>query len=220
MAVVYYVYRACTVGVEHLAVPWPDAICIAMECPILFLLGNNNHLVSFPGPASSFVQLKAACRPGNEANNHQAQQGQDRAILANLSGLPRLKASISLSLSADPCNIWNFDTSNCTKWKDAAHLSTDPVSYESAESRITARFNRNTTHGQHHYVFCYKGRFHLIPRTIDCVHGKTSASVNFSWPFSGYADLLVMIYNGSSYNEKAFQACATTNISIACELIL
>ena len=29
-----------------------------------------------------------------------------------------------------------------------------------------------------------------------------------------------MIYNASRYNEKAFQACATTNISIAGALIL
>jgi len=128
--------------------------------------------------------------------------------------------SLSLSLSADRilCNI-SFDLSNCTEWKDIAHLSTDPVTYMDAESTITASFDQNTTNGQHHYVFCYKYILELDPRTIDCVQGNTSVSVNCRWPSPGNADLLVLIYNSTNYNDNSFQACATTNISIACEWI-
>ena len=128
--------------------------------------------------------------------------------------------SLSLSLSpADPCNIFTFDLSNCTEWKDVAHLSTDPVTYLHAESTITASFDQNTTNGQHHYFFCYKYILELYPRTIDCVHGNTSVSVNFRWPSGGNADLLVLIYNATNYNDNSFQACATTNVSVACEWI-
>lgn len=114
----------------------------------------------------------------------------------------------------------NFDYSNCTEWEDLAFLSTDPVSYERAESVITAHFDQNTTSDQHYYDFCYKSIDQFHPRTIGCVHGNASVSVNFSWPFNGYADLLVLIYNASSYSEKSLLACATTNISVARELML
>jgi len=132
-----------------------------------------------------------------------------------------LSIILSLSLSpADPCNIFTFDLSNCTEWKDVAHLSTDPVTYLHAESTITASFDQNTTNGQHHYVFCYKYILEVYPRTIDCVHGNTSVSVNFRWPLpAGNADLLVLIYNSTNYDGNSFQACATTNLSIAREWI-
>ena len=127
----------------------------------------------------------------------------------------KLILSFSPSLFTDPCRHPIFDFSNCTEWKDVANLSTDKVSYEGAESTITASFDDNDTNV--HYMLCYHYSF-MEPRLIDSLIGNTSVSVNFSWPRSGNADLLVRIYNSSSYTEESLLACATTNLSVARKL--
>ena len=126
--------------------------------------------------------------------------------------------SFSPSLCTDPCRHLIFDISNCTEWKDVANLSTDEVSYEGAESTITASFDDNDTNV--HYMLCYHYVREPLPRLIDSLIGNTSVSVNFSWPRNGNADLLVRIYNSSSYTEESLLACATTNLSIASEFYI
>ena len=131
-----------------------------------------------------------------------------------------LSLSLSLSpfLSTDPCKHLSYDFSNCTEWKDVAHLSTDKVSYEGAQSTIIASFDDNDTNV--HYMLCYHYLLHeLRPRLIDSLTGNTSVSVNFSWPHHGIADLLVRIHNNSSYTEESYLGCATTNLSVAREFM-
>ena len=117
-------------------------------------------------------------------------------------------------LCTDPCEHLVYDISNCTEWKDVAYLSTDKVSYKKAESTITASFYGNDTNV--HYMLCYHYPLEeLWPRLIRSLTGNTSVSVNFSWPHSGNADLLVRIHNSSNYTEESYLGCATTSLSVA-----
>ena len=125
-----------------------------------------------------------------------------------------LPLSLSPFLCTDPCEHF---VSNCTEWKDVAHLSTDKVSYEGAQSTIIASFDGNDTNV--HYMLCYHYFIkEPLPRLIDSLTGNTSVSVNFSWPRSGIADLLVRIHNSSNYTEESYLGCATTSLSVAREL--
>ena len=117
-------------------------------------------------------------------------------------------------VDVDPCEHLVYDISNCTEWKDVAYLSTDKVSYKKAESTITASFYGNDTNV--HYMLCYHYPLEeLWPRLIRSLTGNTSVSVNFSWPHSGNADLLVRIHNSSNYTEESYLGCATTSLSVA-----
>ena len=111
-----------------------------------------------------------------------------------------------------------YDFTNCTEWKDVANLSTDEVSYQGAESTITASFYGNDT--DVHYMLCYHyfWEFNQPSRLINSLTGNTSVSVNFSWPRSGNADLLVKIHSNSSYTEESYLGCATTRLSVAGKL--
>ena len=124
---------------------------------------------------------------------------------------------LSPFLCTDPCEHLVYDISNCTEWKDVAYLSTGKVSYEGAESIITASFYGNDTNV--HYMLCYHYPLEeLWPRLIHSLTGNTSVSVNFSWPRSGKADLLVRIHNSSNYTEESYLGCATTSLSVASKL--